>query len=51
MSARILLNLLRVLGKSDKMRGLNRILITFHSKFNIFTQGCHGYHNITLLNM
>ena len=36
MSARVLLNLLNKLGKSDKMRGLPRILSLFCNKFNKF---------------
>ena len=34
MSARVLLNLLNKLGKSDKMRGLPSILLLFRNKFN-----------------
>ena len=36
MSARILLNLLNELEKSDKMRGLPSILSVFCNKFNPF---------------
>ena len=36
MSAHVLLNLLNKLGKSDKMRGLPRILSLFCNKFNKF---------------
>ena len=34
MSAHVLLNLLNVLGKRDKMRGLPRILSLFRNEFN-----------------
>ena len=34
MSAHILLNLLKELGKRDKMRGLSIILSLFHNKLN-----------------
>ena len=34
MSAHVLLNLLKELGKSDKMRGLSSILLLFCSSFN-----------------
>ena len=36
MNAHVLLNLFKELGKSDKMRGLPRILSLFHNKFNKF---------------
>ena len=36
MSARVLLNLLNELGKSDKMRGLSSILSLFPNSFNRF---------------
>ena len=36
MSAHVLLNLLNVLRKSDKRRGLPHILSLFHSRFNQF---------------
>ena len=36
MSARVLLNLLNELGKSDKIRGLPSISSLFHIKFNKF---------------
>ena len=36
MSAHVLLNLLNVLRKSDKIQGLPSILSLFHSKFNKF---------------
>ena len=36
MSAHVLLNLLNVLGKRDKMRGLPRILSPFRNEFNKF---------------
>ena len=36
MSAHVLLNLLKELGKRDKMRGLPSNLSLFHSKFNKF---------------
>ena len=36
MSALVLLNLLNKLGKSDKMRGLPRILSLFRNKFTFF---------------
>ena len=36
MSAHVLLNLLKELGKSDKMRGLPSILSLFHYMFNKF---------------
>ena len=36
MSARVLLNLLNELGKSDKMRGLPSILLLFLKAFNKF---------------
>ena len=36
MSAHVLLNLLKELGKSDKMRGLPSILSLFRNKFNKF---------------
>ena len=36
MSAHVLLNLLNELRKSDKMRGLPRILLLFRNKFNKF---------------
>ena len=36
MSAHVLLNLLNELGKSDKMRGLPRILLLFHNEFDKF---------------
>ena len=36
MSAHVLLNLLNVLGKSDKMRGLPSILLLFRNEFNKF---------------
>ena len=36
MSAHDLLNLLNKLGKSDKMRGLPRILLLLHNEFNKF---------------
>ena len=36
MSAHVLLNLLNKLGKSDKMRGLQIILLFFRKEFNKF---------------
>ena len=36
MSARVLLNLLNELGKSDKMRGLPTLLLLFRNEFNKF---------------
>ena len=36
MSAHVLLNLLKVLGKRDKMRGLPSILSLFRNEFNKF---------------
>ena len=36
MSAHVLLNLLKELGKRDKMRGLPSILFLFRNKFNKF---------------
>ena len=36
MSAHVLLNLLNKLGKRDKMRGLQSILLLFCNKFNEF---------------
>ena len=36
MSACVLLNLLNIFRKSDKMRGLSSILSFFHNKFNKF---------------
>ena len=36
MTAHVLLNLLKELGKSDKMRGLPSILLLFCNKFNKF---------------
>ena len=36
MSVHVLLNLLNELRKSDKMRGLQSILLLFHSEFNKF---------------
>ena len=36
MSARVLLNLLNELGKSDKMRGLSSISLLFSNKFKKF---------------
>ena len=36
MSDHVLLNLLNKLGKSDKMRGLPRILLFFRNEFNKF---------------
>ena len=36
MSAHVSLNLLKKLGKSDKMRGLPSILSLFHNQFNKF---------------
>ena len=36
MRAHILLNLLKELGKRDKMRGLPSILSLFHNEFNKF---------------
>ena len=36
MSAHVSLNLLKELGKSDRMRGLPSILSLFRNKFNIF---------------
>ena len=36
MSAHVLLNLLNVLRKKDKMRGLQSILFLFRNKFNKF---------------
>ena len=36
MSAHVLLNLLNELGKSDKMRGLQSILLLFCNEFNKF---------------
>ena len=36
MSAHVLLNLLKELGKSDRMRGLLSILLLFRNKFNKF---------------
>ena len=36
MSAPVLLNLLKELGKRDKMRGLSSILSLFHNEFNKF---------------
>ena len=36
MSAHVLLNLLKELGKSDKMRGLPSILLLFRKEFNKF---------------
>ena len=36
MSAHVLLNLLNVLGKRDKMRGLSSILSLFRNEFNKF---------------
>ena len=38
MSAHVLLNLLNELRKSDKMRGLPRILSLFRNKFNKFSK-------------
>ena len=38
MSAHVLFNLLNVLGKRDKMRGLPSILSLFRNEFNKFTQ-------------
>ena len=42
MSAHVLLNLLKELGESDKMRGLPSILSLFRNKFNKFNniQAC-----------
>ena len=37
MSAHVLLNLLKELGKRDKMQGLQSILLLFRNKFNKFT--------------
>ena len=34
MSAHVLLNLINELGKSDKMRGLQRFLLLFRNEFN-----------------
>ena len=36
MTAHVLLNLLKELGKSDKMRGLSGILLLFRNEFNDF---------------
>ena len=36
MSAHVLLNLLNMLEKRDKMRGLPRILYLFHNELNKF---------------
>ena len=38
MSAHVLLNLLNKLGKTDKMRGLPRILSLLRNKFNKFNK-------------
>ena len=38
MSAHVLLNLLKELGKSDKMRGFPSILSLFRNKFNKFNK-------------
>ena len=38
MSAHVLLNLLNVLWKSDKMQGLQIILLLFRNKFNKFNK-------------
>ena len=38
MSARVSLNLLNDLGKSDKMRGFPSILLLFRNKFNKFNK-------------
>ena len=42
MSAPVLLNLLKELGKSDKMQGLPSILSLFHNKFNKFNNTGEG---------
>ena len=57
MSAHVLLNLLKVLGKRDKMRGKPSILSLFRNEFNkfIYTRArtlesviiCH-YHNFEI---
>ena len=41
MSAPVLMNLLNVLGKSDKIRGLQSILSFFRKEFNKFNKQEH----------
>ena len=41
MSAHVLLNLLKELGKKDKMRGLPSNLSLFRNEFNEFHNQCH----------